>query len=122
MGGEEFIVLLPNTKLDKAYIIVEQIRENISKKSPKIKKTGQALGNITVSAGVSEIREGDTAISVVERADSVLYISIAEVDFRLFLSRVGFNSEFRITMPNPFDREHLVEKCPCQSNSLKEFL
>ena len=26
-GGEEFIVLLPNTKLDKAYIVAEQIRE-----------------------------------------------------------------------------------------------
>ena len=74
-GGEEFIVLLPNTKLDKAYIVAEQIRETISKKRLKIKKTGQALGNITVSVGVSEIREEDTAISVVERADSALYLS-----------------------------------------------
>jgi len=74
-GGEEFIVLLPDTKLDKAYIVAEQIRENISKKRLQIKKTGQALGNITVSAGVSEIREGDTAISVVERADSALYLA-----------------------------------------------
>ena len=74
-GGEEFIVLLPNTKLDKAYIVAEQIRETISKKRLKIKKTGQALGNITVSVGVSEIREGDTAISVVERADSALYLA-----------------------------------------------
>jgi len=74
-GGEEFIVLLPNTKLDKAYIVAEQIRETISKKRLKIKKTGQALGNITVSVGVSEIREGDTAISVVERVDSALYLA-----------------------------------------------
>jgi len=74
-GGEEFIVLLPNTKLDKAYIVAEQIRETISKKRLKIKKTGQALGNITVSVGVSEIREEDTAISVVERADSALYLA-----------------------------------------------
>ena len=74
-GGEEFIVLLPDTKLDKAYIVAEQIRENISKKRLQIKKTGQALGNITVSVGVSEIREGDTAISVVERADSALYLA-----------------------------------------------
>ena len=74
-GGEEFIVLLPNTKLDKAYIVAEQIRETISKKRLKIKKTGQALGNITVSVGVSEIREEDTAISVVERVDSALYLA-----------------------------------------------
>jgi diguanylate cyclase len=74
-GGEEFIVLLPDTKLDKAYIVSEQIRDNISKKRLKIKKTGQVLGNITASLGVSEIREEDTAISVVERADSALYLA-----------------------------------------------
>jgi len=74
-GGEEFIVLLPNTKLDKAYIVAEQLRKNISGKGLKIKKTGQSLGNITVSVGVSEIRAGDTAISVVERADAALYLA-----------------------------------------------
>ena len=74
-GGEEFIVLLPNTKLDKAYIVAEQLRKNISEKGLKIKKTGQSLGNITVSVGVSEIRAGDTAISVVERADAALYLA-----------------------------------------------
>ena len=74
-GGEEFIVLLPNTKLDKAYIVAEQLRKNISEKKLKIKKTGQSLGNITVSVGVSEIRAGDTAISVVERADAALYLA-----------------------------------------------
>jgi len=74
-GGEEFIVLLPNTKLDKAIIVAEQLRKKISEKGLKIKKTGQSLGNITVSVGVSEIREGDTANSVVERADSALYLA-----------------------------------------------
>jgi diguanylate cyclase len=74
-GGEEFIVLMPDTNLGKAYIVAEQIRENISKKRLKIKKTGQVIGNITASLGVSEIREGDTAISVVERADSALYLA-----------------------------------------------
>ena len=74
-GGEEFIVLLPNTKLDKAYIVAEQLRKNVSEKGLKIKKTGQSLGIITVSVGVSEIRAGDTAISVVERADAALYLA-----------------------------------------------
>ena len=74
-GGEEFIVLLPNTKLDKANIVAEQLRKNISENGLKIKKTGQSLGTITVSVGVSEIRAGDTAISVVERADAALYLA-----------------------------------------------
>lgn len=74
-GGEEFIALLPNTKLNNAYIVAEQIRETISNKSLKMKKTGQDLGNITVSIGVSEICKGDTAAAVVKRADAALYLA-----------------------------------------------
>ena len=74
-GGEEFIILLPNTRLDNACVVADQIREEISKKRLKIKKTGQTMGNITVSLGVSEIRERDTVMSVVERADAALYLA-----------------------------------------------
>jgi diguanylate cyclase len=74
-GGEEFIVLLPNTKMDKACIVAEHMREGLSKKKLKVKKTGQTLGNITVSMGVSQIRREDTAASVVERADKALYLA-----------------------------------------------
>jgi len=74
-GGEEFIILLPNTTLDNACVVADQIREEISTKRLKIKKTGQTIGNITVSMGVSEIRERDTAMSVVERADAALYLA-----------------------------------------------
>jgi diguanylate cyclase len=35
----------------------------------------QRIGNITVSMGVSEIREKDSVISVVERADAALYLA-----------------------------------------------
>jgi len=74
-GGEEFIVLLPNTTLDNTCVVAEKIREEISKNRLKIKKTGQSIGNITVSIGVSEIHERDTAISLVERADAALYLA-----------------------------------------------
>jgi diguanylate cyclase len=74
-GGEEFIILLPNTTLENTCVVADQIREEISNKRLKIKKTGQTIGNITVSMGVSEIRERDTAMSVVERADAALYLA-----------------------------------------------
>ena len=74
-GGEEFIILLLNTPLDNACVVANQIREEISKKRLKIKKTGQTIGNITISMGVSEISERDTIMSVVERADAALYLS-----------------------------------------------
>jgi diguanylate cyclase len=74
-GGEEFIILLPNTPLDNACVVADQIRKEITKKRLKIKKTGQTIGNITVSIGVSEICERDTTMSVVERADAALYLA-----------------------------------------------
>lgn len=74
-GGEEFMVLLPNTQIDKALIVAEQIRADISTKRLKIKKTGQTLGSITVSVGVAQIRPEDTAAAVVERADAALYLA-----------------------------------------------
>jgi diguanylate cyclase len=74
-GGEEFVVLLPDTKMDKACIVAEHLREGLSKKKFKVKKTGKVLGNITASMGVSQMRRQDTAASVVERADSALYLA-----------------------------------------------
>ena len=74
-GGEEFIALLPNTTLHNACVVADQIREEISKQRLKIKKTGQSIGNITISMGVSKIRERDTTMSVVERADAALYLA-----------------------------------------------
>jgi len=74
-GGEEFIILLPGTKLNGAQVVAEQIRETISSKKFKNTQTGQKLGNITVSIGVAEIRQGDTAITLVERADASLYLA-----------------------------------------------
>ena len=71
-GGEEFVVILPNTTIQKAKIVAEIIRNEISNVRLKIKKTGKTLGSITISIGVSEIRKGDTFASVVERADLAL--------------------------------------------------
>ena len=72
-GGEEFIVLLPDTILSNASIVGEQIREALSGKSLKLKKTGQKIENITASFGVSQIHPNDTIDAVIERADKALY-------------------------------------------------
>lgn len=72
-GGEEFIVLLPDTILSNASIVGEQIREALSGKSLKLKKTGQKIENITASFGVSQIHPDDTIDAVIERADTALY-------------------------------------------------
>jgi diguanylate cyclase len=72
-GGEEFVVLLPNTILSNALIVGEQIREALSGKTLKLKKTGEKIKNITASVGVSQIHPDDTIDAVLERADKALY-------------------------------------------------
>lgn len=69
-GGEEFALLLPNTVLAEAEIIVERLRESIAQSSFLL---GENL-KVTVSMGLSIIEPQDQAIeSILHRADSALY-------------------------------------------------
>jgi len=72
-GGEEFIVLLPNTNLDGAYTTATKIRQNIA--SLKFTLEEQKSLQFTVSIGVSEIHieQKESLESAINRADSALY-------------------------------------------------
>ncbi len=72
-GGEEFGVLLPQTNLNNAVKVAEGIREQISKKKVVNRSTGQDLGKITLSVGVSRFRPGEHMNDFIERADMSLY-------------------------------------------------
>lgn len=72
-GGEEFAVLLPRTDLQHSVVVAEHIREAVFSKELVKRSTGENLGRITISIGVAEWRRGDTAQSIVERADICLY-------------------------------------------------
>ncbi|MCP5145085.1 MAG: GGDEF domain-containing protein [Gammaproteobacteria bacterium] len=69
-GGEEFVLILPETELVAATALVDQLRAAIQEMHFHYK--GEPVG-VTVSAGVAEFREGDTAATVFERADEVMY-------------------------------------------------
>jgi diguanylate cyclase len=74
-GGEEFIILLSDTPLEKACIVADNIRRSLDRVQLKYVKTGQNLGKITVSAGISAARSGDTEESLIKRADDALYLA-----------------------------------------------
>lgn len=74
-GGDEFVVLLPMTTLKKTAIVAENIRRDMNEKQLKIKRTGERIGSISVSLGVSQIHSSDTINSVIERADEALYLA-----------------------------------------------
>ncbi len=69
-GGEEIVILMPETDADSALIAAEKLRN-------RIESTGfhfrEKKVTITVSCGISEYRQGDTPESAFERADQALY-------------------------------------------------
>ncbi|HUT23848.1 MAG TPA: GGDEF domain-containing protein, partial [Sumerlaeia bacterium] len=73
-GGEEFFVLLPETALNNARAVAERIRGRLADKEFIVAKTGERVGRITVSLGVSATRPGDTVESLIERADKSLFL------------------------------------------------
>lgn len=72
-GGEEFAVILPNTTLRQALTVADNIRRAVMSKQLKKKSTGEILGRVTVSVGVSMLQPGDDTQSLIERADACLY-------------------------------------------------
>jgi diguanylate cyclase len=72
-GGEEFAVVLPNTQLRSALTVADHIRRAAMSKELMKRSTGQHLGRITVSVGVATVHKGDTAQTLIERADACLY-------------------------------------------------
>src|SRR6201992_2476766 len=72
-GGEEFAVVLPNTALRQALTVADHIRRAVMAKELKKKSTGEILGRVTISVGVSILKPGDDTDSLIERADACLY-------------------------------------------------
>ena len=66
-GGEEFVLLLPNTNIKQAIIVVENLKKNINKLHHK------EAGSITASFGITQVAKDDTPLLVFKRADMALY-------------------------------------------------
>jgi diguanylate cyclase (GGDEF)-like protein len=70
-GGEEFLLVLPETDRDVALPIAERLRQSIE--AATVERSGQII-KMTVSIGVAEPDESDTCPDdTVRRADSALY-------------------------------------------------
>ncbi|MBW3695932.1 GGDEF domain-containing protein [Vibrio sp. T187] len=72
-GGEEFALIVPNKSLRIARQFAETNRRAIEKLSIKDRRSGQQVANITASFGVTEFKPGDTAESLIDKADKLLY-------------------------------------------------
>jgi diguanylate cyclase len=74
-GGEEFAVILPETSLENAWRLADQLREQLKGKKITIKSTGKDLGRVTASLGVARYRPGEAASELIARADGALYFA-----------------------------------------------
>ena len=71
-GGEEFVILLPETPGDQALAVTERVRQAIEQ---AVLIAGRS---VTVSAGVAEIRANEDADTLLRRTDSALYVAKRE--------------------------------------------
>jgi two-component system C4-dicarboxylate transport sensor histidine kinase DctB len=70
-GGEEFILLLPNTDAQAARVTAERVRRNVMAR--QLQADGKTV-NITISGGVSQWRPDELAIDeAIRRADRAVY-------------------------------------------------
>jgi diguanylate cyclase (GGDEF)-like protein len=66
IGGEEFLILAPETEQDKAVNLAEKIRETVAA------TTFPEAGPITVSLGVAQFCAGDRADLLLKRVDEAM--------------------------------------------------
>lgn len=74
-GGEEFLVLLPDTAMPLALAGMERLRQQIAALQTDV---GSAKVAITVSIGLTGHRRADTLAQTLARADQLLYRAKAE--------------------------------------------
>jgi len=76
LGGEEFVVLMPDTAIARAFQVAERLRAAVAAEPFEV---GGREIRITASVGVSAIAVGtDTPESVLKRADQALYAAKRE--------------------------------------------
>lgn len=73
MGGEEVVVVLPDTTLEAAHAVAERIRERVEAEPFGIHRNTRSI-SVTVSIGVASRRAGDASpAEMAKRADDALY-------------------------------------------------
>lgn len=72
LGGEEFVMLLPGTRLAEALVLAERLRATVAATPADL--GGGIEWPLTISVGVAERRPGDTEVrSLLRRADDAMY-------------------------------------------------
>jgi two-component system cell cycle response regulator len=71
LGGEEFLVVMPETDLVHAAAVCERIRASVEHRNFKI--SAEKAINITCSIGVASLLNNEKEQDMIKRSDSALY-------------------------------------------------
>ncbi len=71
-GGEEFVVVMPETDLAVATMVAERLRRRIASEPFPIQQGARSI-EVTISIGIAALGSADNAASVLKRADQALY-------------------------------------------------
>jgi diguanylate cyclase (GGDEF)-like protein len=94
-GGEEFVIVMPQTMLEGACVFANRLRERTESKLP-----------LTVSGGVASAVDGDNAQTLLARADAALYGAKAAGRNQIFyhngLQIQSYNPDLKAKKPAAF--------------------
>ena len=72
-GGEEFVIVMPETDMAVATVVAERLRRRIASE-PFAIQNGARLIDVTISVGIAALAgAADTAAALLKRADTALY-------------------------------------------------
>lgn len=96
-GGEEFVILLPNTEIDEAVETISRLQRALTKQF-FLSNNERLL--ITFSAGIALFRESEDQATLLNRADQAMYLAkksgknrvMTEVDLEMANKKISLNS------------------------------
>lgn len=96
-GGEEFILLFPQTTADQVSYILNKVMQDI-RQQPIIEHEG-IPHHVTFSAGITEWREGQSALEMVKLADEALYEAKNQGRDRISVEDKEGSTSFTVSEP-----------------------
>ena len=71
-GGEEFVVVMPDTPIAAAEMVADRMRKTVGEADMPLPGASAPL-RVTISIGVAELARGEAASALLQRADEALY-------------------------------------------------
>jgi two-component system cell cycle response regulator len=72
IGGEEFVVVMPDTDMTIAAVVAERVRRKIEREAFTV-QAGERFVDVTVSIGAASLVEAEDLATLLHRADKALY-------------------------------------------------